>query len=258
MDLNSDAWIDLVFEGKNRKYGAYYLRKTSSKRHLYALAIVGSFVIVLIFSYLVIQYYYHPEDVKLQPVNISELKMMEYVGPEDFESVINDPSLKEVAQLTPPEITEDEELLEEIKEELQEETVVSEGLDSLASHPVADTVTHQELLHSKAEQDSVFLVHPEDQTAEFQTLRTRILQYIYRNLKYPDVAHKQKIQGRIICSFIINEDGRVSDITLIQRGYIFLDEEALRVLHSMPVWDPIQKGGKPVKVKYYIPIVFSL
>ena len=97
-----------------------------------------------------------------------------------------------------------------------------------------------------------------DTLPEFQGGRSALIRYIHSNLKYPSVAQKQRIKGNVVCSFIINEDGSVSDVKLEKSVYIFLDDEALRVLRTMPKWKPGKKDGKSIKVKCYVPVVFEL
>ena len=64
---------------------------------------------------------------------------------------------------------------------------------------------------------------------EFQGGRSALIRYIHSNLKYPSVALKQRIKGKVLCSFIVNEDGSVSDVKLEKSVYIFLDDEALQI-----------------------------
>ncbi|GHU80364.1 protein TonB [Bacteroidia bacterium] len=85
-----------------------------------------------------------------------------------------------------------------------------------------------------------------------------LIKYIYSQIQYPPAALKQRIQGRVWCSFIVNPNGTVSDIALEQGVYIFLDEEAARVLKTMPPWIPGKTQGKNVKMKVYLPIVFKI
>jgi protein TonB len=85
-----------------------------------------------------------------------------------------------------------------------------------------------------------------------------LIRYIYDHTKYPTAALKQKIEGRVWCSFIVNKDGSISDISVEEGVYIFLDEEAIRVLSSMPNWSPALVDKKEVRMKIYLPIVFKL
>jgi TonB family protein len=95
-----------------------------------------------------------------------------------------------------------------------------------------------------------------DEMPQFPGGITELIRFIYKHIQYPSAALKQRIQGRVWCSFTVNSDGSVSDIRLEEGVYIFLDEEAIRVLKIMPPWEPGFKAGKPVKMKVYLPIVF--
>ena len=92
---------------------------------------------------------------------------------------------------------------------------------------------------------------------QFPGGQTELIRFIYQNIQYPSVALKQKIEGRVWCSFIVEKDGSISNIQLENGVYIFLDEEAIRVLKLMPAWIPGQTNGENVSVKVYIPIVFK-
>ena len=82
--------------------------------------------------------------------------------------------------------------------------------------------------------------------------------YLFNNLKYPASALAQRIEGRVWCSFIVNQNGSLSDIQIEKSVYVSLDQEALRALQTMPAWTPGTVRGQPVRVKVYIPIVFKL
>ena len=79
-----------------------------------------------------------------------------------------------------------------------------------------------------------------------------------KNIRYPEGAFKNGIQGRVICSFVVEKDGSISDAKIMRSVDTSLDEEALRVVNSMPNWTPGTQDGKPVRVKYTIPITFRL
>jgi protein TonB len=85
-----------------------------------------------------------------------------------------------------------------------------------------------------------------------------LIKFIYSHIQYPAVALKQHIQGRVWCSFIVEQDGAISDVVLEQGVYIFLDEEAVRVLKTMPPWIPGKTQGKNGQVKVFLPIVFKI
>lgn len=93
---------------------------------------------------------------------------------------------------------------------------------------------------------------------EFPGGVTALMRYILTNLRYPSVSQENKVQGRVIVRFVVRSDGKVSDATVIRSVDPFLDREALRVINSMPRWKPGMQKGKPVNVRYTLPIAFRL
>jgi len=85
-----------------------------------------------------------------------------------------------------------------------------------------------------------------------------LLRFVNRSIKYPVIAQENGIQGRVTCSFVINRDGSVVDAEIVRGVDPSLDKEALRVIGTMPKWKPGMQRGKPVRVKYTIPITFRL
>lgn len=104
--------------------------------------------------------------------------------------------------------------------------------------------------------DSVYLVV--ESMPEFQGGQAAMFNYIRKKLQYPKEAEENHFQGRVLCQFVIAEDGKVTDVEVINSsGFFSLDAEAVRVIQSMPQWVPGQNGGKPVKVRYVLPIKFG-
>ena len=258
MDLNSSAWRNLVFEGKNKEYGAYYLRKTSSRRHLYALIIVVGVVCVSILSSLFILRTSKADGIVSGHVNLSELIAMQVVYDAQFLPPEREKPLeKEKIKQPPPKIVADEEIVEHLnQEDTQEipETVADNSQDSV----LANDQVKEVLDHSFIEEEPVSYVLGQTHDKELQSLQTALLRHVYYNVRYPDVAYKQKIKGKVTYSFVINVDGSIADITLAEGVYLFLDEEVLRVVQSMPRQEPVKKNGKPVRVKIYLPVEFTL
>ena len=85
-----------------------------------------------------------------------------------------------------------------------------------------------------------------------------LIKFLSENVKYPEQAKKDSIQGRVACKFVVGEDGSISDITVAKSVHPLLDAEAVRVLSLMPKWIPGEQNGKPIKVKYTLPVTFRL
>jgi protein TonB len=85
-----------------------------------------------------------------------------------------------------------------------------------------------------------------------------LFKYLATNIKYPSDAKEQNIEGRVICQFVINRDGSVSDVVVVRSIAPSLDAEAVRVISAMPNWTPGEQHGQTVRVKYTLPINFKL
>lgn len=85
-----------------------------------------------------------------------------------------------------------------------------------------------------------------------------LFKYLGDNVKYPVIAQENGVQGRVICQFVVNKDGSIVDVEVVRSVDASLDKEAIRVIKSMPKWSPGQQRGKPVRVKYTLPVNFKL
>ena len=93
---------------------------------------------------------------------------------------------------------------------------------------------------------------------EFPGGITEMNRFIARNLKYPLLAQENGIQGRVVCQFVVNTDGSIVDIKISRGVEDSLDAEVIRLVKSMPRWIPGRQDGKPVRVRYTLPIRFKL
>lgn len=97
-----------------------------------------------------------------------------------------------------------------------------------------------------------------EEMPEFPGGQGELLKYLGKSIKYPVIAQENGIQGRVICAFVVNRDGSIVDAEVLRGVDPSLDKEALRVINSMPKWKPGKQRGKPVRVKYTVPVVFRL
>jgi len=93
---------------------------------------------------------------------------------------------------------------------------------------------------------------------EFPGGSVEFMKWLTRNLKYPESARQQKVQGKVVVSFVINADGKTSDVKVLTKVHPLLDREALRVIRMMPEWKPGEDKGKPCSTMIAIPVVFAL
>ena len=85
-----------------------------------------------------------------------------------------------------------------------------------------------------------------------------LLEYLQTNVRYPEEAEKQNIEGRVILTFVVGKDGSIRNAKVVKSVDPLLDAEALRVINAMPNWMPGRQNGKPVAVKYTVPLSFHL
>lgn len=129
-------------------------------------------------------------------------------------------------------------------------TVTREAVRTANALPTANMQTQQ----SATKAYEVVEVMP-----KFKGGESAMMEFLMMNMKYPQAAAKAKQQGRAVVGFVVRKDGTVSDVHITKSaGYAVLDEEAMRVVKSMPAWEPGKQKGKPVNVKYYVPITFRL
>ncbi len=120
---------------------------------------------------------------------------------------------------------------------------------------VGTVVTPSSLDNNKGE-DEVFMVV--EVQPEFPGGMQALMKFLGDNIKYPEEAQKNKIQGRVIVNFVVNKDGSLSDFKVVRGQDPLLDAEAIRVISTMPNWKPGMQRGQTVKVRYTLPIVFRL
>lgn len=106
--------------------------------------------------------------------------------------------------------------------------------------------------------DAEDVVQTPEKRPEFPGGTDALFKFLSSNLKYPDDAKKEGVQGRVICQFTVNKDGSISDITVLRHVHPSLDLEAVRVISIMPRWEPGVQNGEKKRCKFKLPITFKL
>ena len=97
-----------------------------------------------------------------------------------------------------------------------------------------------------------------EQIPEYPGGMQAMIEFLQTNMKYPEDAAKQKVEGRVMVQFVVETDGSVSDVHVAKQVFPSLDAEAIRVVQAMPKWMPGKEKGKVVRVKYNLPLVFRM
>ncbi|MDR1022221.1 MAG: TonB family protein [Prevotellaceae bacterium] len=266
--LNSIEWTELIFEGKNQAYGAFYLRRTSWRRHVLALLImVAATVIVALLPVLIetvkkTREYLGGVDTQVELATIKE-------APEIPKEVIKTepeapppPPLKSSIKFTPPVITEDDKVRDDEQMASQEhlsETKVTISIANITgddNDPNAVDIAELEQHKVVVADEQPFLAV--EQMPQFPGGDNALRKYLAEQVRYPPLAAENNIQGRVVIRFVITKNGSVDRVEVLQGIDRVCDEEAMRVVRTMPKWIPGRHNGRAVPVVYTVPIVFKL
>ena len=273
IDLISNEWTDLVFEGRNQSYGAYQLRKSTGKRNVWALVIVGLAAVLL---YLGLQLQRMAEANKkvenTQAVELAKLNTEKKEAKVEKKEIIRQEPEKVVEQVkssvkfTAPVIKKDEEVKEEDEIKLDEVqksdkavgAFTVEGNDEVggAVLKAKEEIAAPEPPKQVVEETKIFTVV--EQMPMFPGGDAALMSYLSSNIHYPTVAAENGVQGRVVVGFVVERDGSITDVNVLRSVDPSLDREATRVVKSMPKWTPGKQNGSAVRVKYQVPVTFRL
>jgi protein TonB len=253
--IKAPGFDEIVFENRNKEYGAYRLRKKYSRNLL-----IGMIIGIIILGTAIIAPYINAKalenkqkraerEVAIQMENLDQpdqnvepppppppppaetVEQVKYVAPVIVDTV----KPEEAAQMMTADQAQvevkDEEVVavvEEVQEEVKEEEAPAE----------------------------VFVVVEEMPT--FPGGEKALMEFIYANIVYPEIAKENNIQGRVILKFCVTYKGGVDQVQILKSVDPALDQEAIRVIKMLPAWKPGKQGGKPVNVWYNVPVTFQL
>jgi|AGTN01.2.fsa_nt_gi TonB family C-terminal domain len=272
INLTSQEWIDLIFEGKNKNYGAYRLRQSSGKRHLYAFVVVIVLTILLFVAMSLITTYQTQRKAREAMTQVTELSNFQLEQPEvPEENIIQQyvapppVELKSTIKFTPPVIKKDEEVQEDQEMKAQDFLTKSDiaisvadvkGTNEETGVDIATLRDHKVIVAAEPEPERIFEVV--EQPASFPGGQAALMEWLNKNINYPVIAQENGIEGRVIVQFVVASDGSIDDITIARGVDPSLDREAVRLVKAMPKWIAGRQGGVAVKVRFTLPIVFKL
>lgn len=268
--LNADV-LDIIFEGRNKEYGAYELRKTYNKRILFAIVGMVAFVVILLAGYYISNRIEKDDEAALkvaQEVQLEEIKQEEKNEPPPPPPPPKppDPPKVEMTKFTPPKIVKDEEVKEDEKppevEKLEETkigTINQEGVKDIGivAPPVEDAGKGVVEAPKKVEEDWDKTFTKVEIESEYPGGMAAWQRYLLKTLRYPQEAQDNEIQGTVVVQFIVDKAGAVSNVEAIS-GPNELRDEAVRVIKKSGQWTPAVQNGRQVKSYKKQPIVFRL
>lgn len=273
IDLISSDWVDLVFEGRNKAYGAYRLRKSTTKRNILAMVAVVILLIVA-FIILTVKNFVDEQRAKVAMTQVAELtnyKQPEKKAEVKQKKVEVEPErvverVKSSIKFTAPVIKNDEEVKPD--EELKTQDELMNTKTAIGTFDVkGNDDANGEILKAKdviaepeppkhEEENKVFDIV--EQQPLFPGGPAALMKYLSENTKYPVVAQENGVQGRVTVQFVVEKDGSISDVHVLRGVDPSLDKEAVRVVKSMPRWTPGKQNGITVRVNYRVPVLFRL
>ncbi|MFF5382080.1 energy transducer TonB [Pedobacter suwonensis] len=268
LDIFRKEWLEVVFEDKNKSYGAYQLRKTNGANTTRAL-IIGSIVFLILFftpkiySLIKGSMDQQEEQVKAQEVILAPPPP---VNPETPPPPPVEPPPPKVDQvkMPPPIVKPDIEVRDEppTVEKLKE---ADPGQRDIKGDPTADIVIAEPVGEGPKREAAVAVDDNKvydfvsiEKQPEFPGGISKFYGYLSKAIKYPPMAQENNVQGKVFLSFVVEKDGKLTDITVTRGLGSGTDEEAIRVLKASPRWNPGIQNGKPVRVKYNINVNFTL
>ena len=284
VDLTSKEWRDIVFADKNQEFGAYQLRKNSDKRHnmavlftLIGLAVV--FVMILVYSRYN-DYRAEQEAIALQEQR-EKMAAAELLQEEQNDEPEPEPEPEE-QKFEQPEIEVPEEVLATVQvtqiaivdaDKVQNEVMdMEEQKEDNTARGVVNQEGSDDADKFKAVQEQVIVKEPEpevkpqeeeifqavEQQAEFPGGQAALMKWLSQNIRYPEQAAANDIQGRVIVKFVVEKDGSIGATEILKGVDKDLDREALRVVKKMPKWQPGKNNGVAVRSYFNLPVTFKL
>jgi protein TonB len=246
---------DIVFETRNKEYGAYNLRKKYNRNVLIAL-LIGLFIIIT----LVVAPYLSAKAVesKKRSERQVEIQLQNMEKPNELIAPPPPPppppaEMIQQAKYVPP-VVVDSVKPEENTQLMTADQAQVEVKDEDVNLEVVEQVK-EEVKEEEAEPQPFIVV---EEMPMFPGGEIELLKWVFDHTQYPEIAKENNIQGKVVVKFCVTSKGTVDRATIAKSIDPALDTEALRVVNSLPLFKPGKQGGKPVPVWYILPIAFTL
>ena len=270
-DMYKGDMLDIIFEDRNKEYGAYFLRRTYGNRITRAvLYLVFGLALLATLDYVMKVIAANKEEEVVESVTI-ELQPPPPLDPTKPPPpppppVKTPPPTRPTVKFVPPKLVEDKKVVEETpppkEEDLKDKEASTETKDGdknalvVIEDPGIGDVKETIIETPPPPKEEVFEFA--EQMPEFPGGSQELLKYLAKNIKYPDIARENGYEGSVALSFIVDANGNISDVSILRDVPGGCGAEAVRVVKSMPPWKPGKQNGKPVKVKYKLPVKFKL
>ncbi len=279
VDLSSREWCDLVFEGKNKDFGAYVLRTGSTARHNKAmiytllgalLLVIGTIATVKVQEFIAerqIADAAEQEEVIVEmnneePEEEPEQQKLEQPKPEVLpEEVLNTVKVTELRIVEDDKVKKEDEI--KTQDELKEtETAFGQKDNDKGTEDrnVTRTLKEEVVVEKKTpvEEKKEEIFKSVEQMPTFPGGDAALMKYLSSHINYPAMAQENGVQGRVVVQFVVTKTGKVGEVKVVRSVDKDLDREAVRVCKSLPNFVPGRQNGQPVNVWYTLPVTFKL
>ncbi len=258
---------EIVFEGRNQSYGAFLLRRIYDN-NMTKSAIIGIILFVLaISSPMIID---AVKGLIPEKDSVDRMKEVTLTEPPPLDAKkpppppppkVEPPPIKDQIKFVPPKVKKDEEVKEEEPppptiEELKDKEIATETKKGEEDGVDASLIEPPPPVFEEPKEEQVFKFV--EQMPSFPDGEAAMFKYIRERIKYPAIAKENGIEGAVVVQFEVSKDGNIQKVQIVRGIGGGCDEEAARVVRSMPAWKPGKHNGKPVKVSFTLPIKFKL
>lgn len=265
LDILKPEWLDVVFAGRNKAYGAYELRKQNPKNTvramiyaivLFVLAISANTIYNKILGFI-------PKD--KEKVKIVEVKLMPPppIDPAKPPPPPPEPPKPRVEQVRfpPPVVKPDNEIKEKDPPTQKDLEVKDPGPKDQKGDPTQEVRIDEPVGNSDtkaAVEDPNQIFVSVENPSTYPGGIEKFYEYLQKSIRYPAVARENNVQGKVFVQYVVEKDGSLTDIKVVRGIGSGCDEEAVRVLKNSKKWTPGMQNGRPVRSQYTIPISFTL
>lgn len=276
VDLTSKEWRDIVFDGKNKEFGAYKMREASAGRHTRAVvSVLVALAILAVILGLSISGVFSKSEEDTTVVTLNQELASTDDAPEEEvqeeeqfqmpepEEVVAPEEVANQQQVTALLIVEDDKLEDDKQVKNQEDVMKNEAaLGSLniteGTNDLNKVMIKEEVIAEPVKEEEPVSIAMVEQKPEFTGGEAAMYKWLGDNIVYPSAAAEEGIQGKVIVQFVVGKDGSIGQVKVVRGRHPALDKEAVRVVKAMPKWVPGRNNGQPVKVTYTLPVTFKL
>ncbi len=260
---------DIVFENRNKAYGAHFLRK-NYRNHLRTALVSGVSVFLLLSAGAWTYQKYHAEEEKeadkevILIFPVEQKKAVQHEDKTTVEKKAETAARQKEIRVLPPEPGPDDLLTEEVLptyEEIDQGIISQNNVDGVETTsvfvPPVQQVTVVKVAAPEEPEENIIFVNVQ-QKPEFPGGEAALYRFIGEHIRYPRAAQNSSVGGKVYVRFVIEKDGSVGNVELLKGIGFGCDEEAVRVVRLMPQWSPARQNGKPVRVYFSIPVFYRL